>query len=75
MTIKVSSMEYRCACAGILCMSHPERHRALPAAQGASAGSGRTVSDVDADLEALDAERAALEHRKEAAQRKQERLR
>ena len=38
-------------------------------------GSGRSVSDVDADLEAVETERMQLEQRKEAANRKQERLR
>jgi hypothetical protein len=38
-------------------------------------GSGRSVSDVDADLEALETERMLLEQRRDAANRKQERLR
>lgn len=43
--------------------------------QSQGMGSGRSVGDVDADLEALETDRLQLEHRREAATRKQERLR
>ena len=43
--------------------------------QSQAMGSGRSVSEVDADLEVLETERMQLEQRKDAASRKQERLR
>lgn len=44
-------------------------------AQARFNGATRTISDVDADMEALDNQRTALEREKETALRRQERLR
>ena len=44
-------------------------------AQARASGSQRTVGDVDADMEALENQRTALEREKDTAMRKLERLR
>lgn len=55
-------------------LAESEKAMARLASLSATAGDTRNVGDVDNDLENLETERAGLEHTREQAMRKHERL-
>ena len=55
-------------------LADSERAMTRQISLSASAGNTRNVADVDNDLESLENERSALEHTREQAMRKHERL-
>lgn len=56
-------------------LAEAEREVKQLAAQAGASGAARTVADVDAELEDVENQRAALERQKESVMRRQERLR